>query len=139
MHHVSPTYNCKECPFVAGKWSELRRHVRKEHLKEEDGPKVGNGSRADSKLDDSNQSYIKGDKSSGSSSSAAKNPATCDQCGLTLESLSGLQHHIKSIHGAYSDREHKCDYPGCTKAYITAAALKTHYQVGDTTTRIRTN
>ena len=37
VHHVSPTYNCKECPFVAGKWSELRKHVRKEHLKEEDG------------------------------------------------------------------------------------------------------
>ena len=37
MHHVSPTYSCKECPFVAGKWSELRKHARKEHLKEEDG------------------------------------------------------------------------------------------------------
>ena len=86
-----------------------------------------------------NHLHLKGDKSSGSSSSAAKNPATCDQCGLTLESLSGLQHHIKSIHGAYSDREHKCDYPGCTKAYITAAALKTHYQVGEVSTQIGVN
>ena len=88
--------------------------MRKEHLKEEDAAAA-----------------------KGASASSAKNPATCDQCGITLESLSGLQHHIKSIHGAYSDREHKCDYPGCSKAYITAAALKTHYQAGRRTAHHR--
>ena len=51
-------------------------------------------------------------------------PQTCDQCGLVLKSLSILQYHMKAIHSTYSDREHKCEHEGCSKAFITSSQLR---------------
>ena len=67
--------------------------------------------------------------SSSSSSQPSKptdwiSPQTCDQCGLVLKSLSILQYHMKAIHSTYSDREHKCEHDGCSKAFITSSQLR---------------
>ena len=51
---------------------------------------------------------------------------TCEQCGVTLSSKGRLDHHIKVMHGSYADREHKCDFPGCTKAFVSTTELKHH-------------
>ena len=55
-----------------------------------------------------------------------KIPQTCDQCGLILSSMYSLKSHMKLIHSAYSEREYKCDFPGCKKSIGTASALKHH-------------
>ena len=47
---------------------------------------------------------------------------TCDKCGVVLKGIGTLRHHMKAIHN--NDRQHKCDEPGCDKAFVDAHQLK---------------
>ena len=50
----------------------------------------------------------------------------CDICGKKSSSLSKMEEHKKAVHGAYSERKHKCDQLGCSKAYLHLYQLKIH-------------
>ena len=47
---------------------------------------------------------------------------TCDKCGMVLKGIGSLRHHIKAIHE--NTRDHKCDHPGCGKAFVQSYQLK---------------
>ena len=51
---------------------------------------------------------------------------TCDKCGLSFSSVRTLDHHVKTKHTSYAEREYKCTFPGCTMAFVLAGSLKGH-------------
>ena len=55
---------------------------------------------------------------------------TCDQCGVSLLS-SSLEYHIKAKHTSYSDREYKCQFPDCKKAFVYSNQLRQHEALHD--------
>ena len=55
---------------------------------------------------------------------------TCDQCGISLLS-SSLEYHIKAKHTSYSDREYKCQFPDCKKAFVYSNQLRQHEALHD--------
>ena len=51
---------------------------------------------------------------------------TCDKCGFSFSSMKTLDHHVKTKHTSYAEREYKCTFPGCNMAFVTADTLKGH-------------
>ena len=51
---------------------------------------------------------------------------TCDKCGLSFSGISSLNHHMKTKHSSYAEREYKCTFPGCNKAFVAASNLNMH-------------
>lgn len=75
----------------------------------------------------------------------------CDKCGKAYGDLAILKHHLKNVHSEgtfyceicskkfgslgylkghkrliHSARQHKCDFPGCTKVFAKSGGLKRH-------------
>ena len=48
-------------------------------------------------------------------------PQVCNVCGKTLHNQHSLRNHLKRH---YNERPHRCDHPGCEKAFVEMGALK---------------
>ena len=86
---------CAECPKTFPLRSILKKHIRRDHKKD----------------DETVDKY---------------KLKTCDKCGLQLSGMYSLNHHMKTKHGSYAEREYKCNFPGCNMAFFAASNLKLH-------------
>ena len=56
-------------------------------------------------------------------------PFKCSECNYETESSSNLRTHIRHVH--FLDRNFKCTYPGCNKAYLYPSWLRAHMKYHD--------